>query len=392
MGEYEKPWVKDSPYKIRERWDKVILWGCITIGFLIGVVLCYFAYANVPRHQYCLIMEDNFENLDNWNHEIQIDGFGTGSFDWTTDDPLNSYIDDTGLHIVPTLTLNTTNITVSQLQNNYILNLTTDGTCTGTTQVQCSIRSNSTAGTIINPVRSARLTTQGKFSIKYGRIEVVAKMPAGDWLWPAIWMMPEDSVYGPWPKSGEIDIVESRGNNPLTYNNARDTASSALHWGLDFNTDKFLQTTNKRYLRRSDYSKGFHTFGVEWSEKYLYTYVDNRLLQVLSVGFGKNNMWARSGLAKLYPSQDPWSQTGRYNTPFDQNFYLILNVAVGGTAGYFLDSVGGKPWVDWGSATAARDFWRAQSTWLPTWGAGDKRGMTVKSAKMWQQGPCGAPN
>ena len=55
---------------------------------------------------------------------------------------------------------------------------------------RCSIRSNKTAGTIIPPVRSARLTTKGKKTMKYGRVEVTAKMPKGDWLWPAIWMMP----------------------------------------------------------------------------------------------------------------------------------------------------------------------------------------------------------
>jgi beta-glucanase (GH16 family) len=115
-------------------------------------------------------------------------------------------------------------------------------------------------------------------------------------------MLPQNSVYGDWPMSGEIDIVESRGNSPKNYSGGRDTASSSLHWGLDFNTDMFLQTTNKRYLRRTDYSKGFHTFGLEWSSNYLYTYIDNRLLQVLSVGFGGNNMWVRSGLAKNYPS------------------------------------------------------------------------------------------
>jgi beta-glucanase (GH16 family) len=73
------------------------------------------------------------------------------------------------------------------------LNLTKesgDGTCTaqaGDDYVQaCSIVSNSTSGVIIPPVRSARLTTQGKKSIRYGRIEITAKLPAGDWLWPAI--------------------------------------------------------------------------------------------------------------------------------------------------------------------------------------------------------------
>lgn len=55
---------------------------------------------------------------------------------------------------------------------------------------------------MINPVRSARLNTKGKASIRYGRVEVVAKIPQGDWLWPAIWMLPQNDTYGPWPASG----------------------------------------------------------------------------------------------------------------------------------------------------------------------------------------------
>jgi hypothetical protein len=78
----------------------------------------------------------------------------------------------------------------------YTVNLTADGTCTsGTDEVAtedwwanpCARTSNITTGDIINPVRSARLTTSGNVAIKYGRVEVVAKMPKGDWLWPAIW-------------------------------------------------------------------------------------------------------------------------------------------------------------------------------------------------------------
>ena len=64
----------------------------------------------------------------------------------------------------------------------------------------------------LNPITSAKLTTKESFSFKYGRMEVRAKLPAGDWIWPAIWMMPKDDKYGVWPRSGEIDLMESRGN------------------------------------------------------------------------------------------------------------------------------------------------------------------------------------
>lgn len=94
---------------------------------------------------------------------------------------------------MPTLTTETTDITPAEIMNGYVLNLTTEHTCTSSDVSMCSIRSNITAGTIINPVRSARLVTRGKKSLTYGRVEVVAKMPEGDWLWPAIWMMPEDN-------------------------------------------------------------------------------------------------------------------------------------------------------------------------------------------------------
>jgi hypothetical protein len=79
---------------------------------------------------------------------------------------------------VPTLTVETTDITPEQILDGYTLNLTTQGICTSNDPFSsCSIYSNKTSGDIINPVRSARLTTKGKKTIKYGRVEVVAKMP-----------------------------------------------------------------------------------------------------------------------------------------------------------------------------------------------------------------------
>jgi beta-glucanase (GH16 family) len=90
---------------------------------------------------------------------------------------------------MPTLTLQDpdSGVTTDQFMNGYTLNLTADATCTGFGNGSCAITSNSTENKILNPVRSARLTTKGKKSITYGRVEVVAKMPKGDWLWPAIW-------------------------------------------------------------------------------------------------------------------------------------------------------------------------------------------------------------
>lgn len=402
VGDFEKPWLNTGKKQVN--WDSIIFYTAIGIGLGIGGYLCWNATRNIPNPDYCLIMDDRFENMDNWNYEVQMNGFGTGSFDWTTKDKANSYVDAEGLHIVPTMTLDSTDITYEQLVNGHTVNLTTDGRadgkCTATdTQMDdldarypCAAVSNTTKGQIINPVRSARLNTKGKKTIRYGRVEVVARMPKGDWLWPAIWMMPQDSVYGDWPKSGEIDIAESRGNDARTYDMGDNLVSSALHWGTASVNDRWRRSYGEWGGKRVRYSEKFHTYGLEWSEKYLFTTLDGRLRQVIFFDFTKNkNLWtygefAGSSVNGSVPV-DPWSSTGRANTPFDESFFLILNVAVGSTNGWFPDAVGGKPWAD-NSETPMRDFWKSNSTWLPSWGTKEERGMVIKSVKMWQEGKC----
>ncbi|KAL2210724.1 concanavalin A-like lectin/glucanase [Sarocladium strictum] len=406
VGDFEKPWLNSGKREIN--WDSIIFYTCIAIGLGIGGFLCWKETQGVPNHDYCLIMDDQFQNMDNWNHEVQMNGFGTGSFDWTTSDEANSYVDAEGLHIVPTLTTETTNITPDQLVNGYKVNMTTDaekwGKCTSDedsiaddqhphdVRYPCASVSNSTKGQIINPVRSARLNTKGKKTIRYGRVEVTARMPKGDWLWPAIWMMPQDNVYGEWPKSGEIDIAESRGNDARTYSMGDNIVSSALHWGTATANDRWRMSKGEWGGQRVRYSEKFHTYGLEWSEKYLFTWLDGRLRQVLFFDFPKSkNLWTYGEFAGESVNGsvpvDPWSGTGRPNTPFDQDFFLILNVAVGGTNGWFPDAMGGKPWSD-SSETPMRDFWKSNSTWLPSWGPKEERGMVIKSVKMWQQGKC----
>ncbi|PVH99984.1 glycoside hydrolase family 16 protein [Periconia macrospinosa] len=396
-GDYVQPWIDDKRLK-KTRFGNMIVYGMMFIAFCLSGYLTYDGAKSAKAGDFCLVMEDNFDRngIDetHWTHEVQMAGFGTGAFDWTTTDKKNSFTDGEGLHIVPTLTTEATDISETQLFDSYTLNLTKsggDGTCTSDDYRQCSVRSNTTTGAIVPPVRSARLSTKGKKSIRYGRVEVVAKMPRGDWLWPAIWMMPEESKYGPWPASGEIDIAELRGNS-YQYPLGRDAMTSTIHWGPTTKTDAYWSTYGLKFLRRTDFSKDFHTFGLQWSEDYLFTYLDNRMKQVFYMKFDdKRTMWEKGGFSGTTENnsviENPWKSTGRTNTPFDEKFYLILNVAIGAQNGWFFDGKNNKPWVDNGP-TAARDFIKAKDQWLPTWGEGNDRGMTIKSVKMWQEGRC----
>jgi len=115
---------------------------------------------------------------------------------------------------------------------------------------------------------------------------------------------------------------------------------------------------------------------------------------VLFVGFNAEEpLWKKGEFDKMNENGtlfgNPWadspSKTG--NAPFDQPFHLVLNVAVGSRIGWFPDNMGNKPWLD-DAKNAQWTFWDAANDWLPTWGEGDSRGMTVRSVKMWRKGAC----
>lgn len=164
-----------------------------------------------------------------------------GQFDYTTNSEENSYVKDGALHIRPTL--NDENLIMT---NGAVLNLTAMGICTSNILSNCVSYTDLGNGTFMNPVKSARISSKKGASIKYGRIEVQAKMPAGKWLWPAIWMLPVEETYGPWPASGEIDIVESRGNDRKYLQGGNDIVTTTLHWGPDPANNAWWRTNAKR--------------------------------------------------------------------------------------------------------------------------------------------------
>ncbi|KIW12162.1 hypothetical protein PV08_09437 [Exophiala spinifera] len=365
----------------RQKWLSIIPLAGLVLGLCVSAVNVYVGYRNVPVHKYCLIYEDDFRsphlNKSIWLQEVQVGGFGNGQFEETTGDGENVFIQDHMLHIKPTL------------QNEYLmthnvsLNLLNRGTCTTTGWDNCVSVTNTTNGTVINPVKSGRINTSPGANIRFGRIEVRAKLPQGDWLWPGIWLFPTNSVYGVWPASGEIDMAESRGNNwtyPLSGNNI---ISSTLHWGPTMASDGWWRTYKKQKALHSTFADEFHTFGLEWTPDYMYTYLDSRLLQVLYHGLSKS-FWelGRFSTLSLDTPGNIWAN-GTKAAPFDQNFFLILDVAVGGTNGWFGDGLGGKPWEN-SSPFARKQFWDSRDQWYPTWQNRNGPSMQVKSVKIWQ--------
>ena len=198
-------------------------------------------------------------------------------------------------------------------------------------------------------------------------------MPKGDWLWPAIWLLPTDQSYGRWPASGEIDIIESRGNSPSYAPGGYDTFGSTLHWGPSWKEDKWQLTHAEK--KGVDLADDFHIYGLIWNETYIGTYFDSEDDVVLSFPIEKS-FWELGGWPSP-PWSNPWDGRGKI-APFDRRFYLIINLACGGTNGYFPDGVGNKPWSD--SASNAMDqFYDAKDQWYPTWTSP----MAVDSVKVW---------
>ncbi|KIK58092.1 glycoside hydrolase family 16 protein [Collybiopsis luxurians FD-317 M1] len=452
----EKPWLEGpTPAELaktpfikrvftRKRISRFLPHLLALIGLGLGVLQCVLTYIDVStermdRQPLCLVMEEDFSGGEDavfgsggtfWR-EVNMDGFGNGEFEMTTGSSKNSYIKNGILYLAPTLTseeigldnvlgnngpytYNITGCTFNQTAPNggFILDPNGSGRQVfnyAGYYAACSATSNTTSGTIVNPIQSARISTvinaqsgSGNGSTKYGRVEIRAKMPTGDWIWPALWMLPVNNTYGAWPRSGEIDLVESRGNGISYTAHGANYVQGALNWG----PTPELNSVSKSYSWWSDkrvpFSRDFHTYVLEWTTSFIRIYVDTRLHTLLEYQF--NEPFFEKGdypdtivngtNGQVQTLQDPWvdpatgqpkeSAKNRWSAPFDQEFYLIMNVAVGGLNGWFPDGQGNKPWFN-GGQNAMRSFANAQSQWYPTWPQNlDDRAMAVDYVKMWR--------
>lgn len=145
---------------------------------------------------------------------------------------------------------------------------------------------------------SARLLSKGKFSFKYGKVEFRAKMPVGGGTWPALWMLGDNIGTVGWPACGEIDIMEHLGNQQ---NKIYGTLHYPGHSGA---------TADSSTTMISNADTEFHVYTLDWRADSIKFYVDSQLFKT----------FANSA-----------------NVPFNQNFFLIMNCAIGGNFGGTID-------------------------------------------------------
>ena len=214
-----------------------------------------------------IVWQDEFDNdsldLTKWSREIGGHGWGNNELQFYTDSDSNSYVENGNL------------ILKAQVVPQGI------GSSKG-----------------LRYYSSARLRTYGKGDWKYGRIEVKAKVASGQGIWPAIWMLPTDWLFGGWPSSGEIDIMEHVGYDLGVVHGSVHTEA--------YNHKINTQRSSARKIANVDTE--FHVYSIIWDKDKISFFIDD--VQYF-----------------LFEND----QQGNYKTwPFDQRFHLLINIAVGG--------------------------------------------------------------
>ena len=262
------------------------------LSVCIGLSLMVIPAADAaPKKTLKLLWSDEFNgkkgsapSAKNWSREIGGGGWGNSERQYYTDKASNASMDGAGRLV----------ITAKRISNEYAEQVSEDP---GTEDIlnRCSECQ----------FTSARMKSARKVSFQYGRIEVRMKLPQGVGTWPAFWMLGGDLLDGvPWPECGEIDIMEFRGDIP-------DQTTSAIHGP----TTPQGSGLGARYLSVTPLSDDYHTYAIEWKKNSIDFIVDGRV-------------------TGTYTSRDTGSRGWVYN----QKFFLILNLAMGGTyAGEYID-------------------------------------------------------
>jgi beta-glucanase (GH16 family) len=254
-----------------------------------------------PVSDWVMVWNDEFDgakiDANKWNHEVNCNGGGNNEQQCYTDSADNSFVSDGTLKIV-----------AKPAEEGAAL-----------------------------PYTSARLNTRYKADFTYGRFEMRAKLPQGQGSWPAFWMLPTDYVYGQWPKSGEIDIMEAVNLKTIDgEGKVENNVHGTLHYGSSASE---RQSSGKNYSlpAMANPADDFHTYAIEWQEGEIRWYVDGYLYQTQMASQVRLNskgqavgLRHRGWFSEYFDIVTGALETHWDASPFDQDFHLLLNLAVGG--------------------------------------------------------------
>ena len=168
------------------------------------------------------------------------------------------------------------------------------------------------------PFTSGKVSTKGKFTLTYGRVEVRAKSPVGQGVWPAIWMLPEQDLYGPWPGSGEIDIMEAV-NLGVKCGSCFGGIENNIYGTIHYGSNMHHQWQQKAFKLPKGSEGDWHTYRVDWSPDSIDWFVDDQKYYGVKLANWRDT---------LQKGTTPVASLRK--APFDRPFHLILNLAIGG--------------------------------------------------------------
>lgn len=249
----------------------------LLIFVVLLIVLFSSACSNpIAKSGWKLIWSDEFDgpagsspDPEKWQFNIGGNGWGNKEWEYYTDKPENASLDGDGSLVITALELDDPK--------------SSDLTCW---YWPCRFT-------------SARMLTQDRFEFTYGRVEARLKVPYGQGIWPAFWMLGNDIATAGWPKCGEIDIMEHIGREP---SNVYGTLHGPGYSGADGISASFSLPDGAAL------NDDFHVFAVEWEAEEFRWYVDEQLYATVT--------------KDQFSEAKPWV--------YDHPFFIILNVAVGG--------------------------------------------------------------
>ncbi|XP_055855484.1 gram-negative bacteria-binding protein 1-like [Episyrphus balteatus] len=345
---------------------------------------CEKSVTTVGRHPVCkgqLVFEDHFDRLNwtMWKREVRIpidsDDSEFVSFQSRSE---NSYVSNGELHIIPNLLSETPGFNGSLIRTGQ-LDLRAE--CTAIVDMSKECQRIAQFFQILPPVVTARINTKDFFTFRFGRVEVRAKLPKGDWLFPLILLEPVESYYGfTEHSSGQMRVAFIRGNEILESKTGEDLSGKRIMGGVVLSSGEELRDTwLKSSLRSSHMGDDYHNYTLIWEEDHIALQVDGNEYGFIRGGFSK--------LTRTHnlPHASLWSNRHKM-APFDREFFLTLGVGAGGHSDFPGGVLNGprKTFKSWSNhhPKAELRFWNDRENWLKTW-SGDEAGLHVDYVKVY---------